>query len=112
MPPLPPPQVFQGLVQVEDDRLLALAGRASPSSAPSIAAAHPGDAAGSAEHYMAGLWVHECERVLADKLVNEADKSWLRKSSLQLAGKVMPPASSRRAACARAGPGSPRLGAC
>jgi len=34
----------------------------------------------SAEGYLLALWVHECRRVFADKLVNAEDKAWVDKT--------------------------------
>lgn len=82
--------MFQGVVQVSDDRLVALANGTAP---PAVAEPPPGTerhAIGSSHHYVAALWMHECERVLGDKLVNDTDKSWLRRTALGLVGKVRP----------------------
>lgn len=36
------------------------------------------------EGYLLGLWLHECRRVFADKLVNYEDKGWLDKALAEL----------------------------
>jgi dynein heavy chain len=36
------------------------------------------------EGYLLALWLHECRRVFADKLVNYEDKGWLDKTLAEL----------------------------
>lgn len=38
----------------------------------------------SAEGYLLGLWIHECRRVFADKLVSYDDKNWVDKTIFEI----------------------------
>jgi dynein heavy chain len=63
----------------------------------------------SPEGYLLGLWVHECRRVFADKLVSHEDKSWVDKAISDLCRQEFPPELCKqvcgRASCGRMGPG-------
>lgn len=50
-----------------------------------------GGAVGSPEGYLLGLWVHECRRVFADKLVAYEDKGWVDKAISDLCRTEFPP---------------------
>jgi len=43
------------------------------------------------EGYLLALWVHECRRVFADKLVNYDDKGWVDKAISDLCRQEFPP---------------------
>jgi hypothetical protein len=45
----------------------------------------------SPEGYLLALWVHECRRVFADKLVNYDDKGWVDKAMSDLCRQEFPP---------------------
>lgn len=45
----------------------------------------------SPEGYLLALWVHECRRVFADKLVNYDDKGWVDKAISDLCSQEFPP---------------------
>jgi hypothetical protein len=45
----------------------------------------------SPEGYLLGLWVHECRRVFADKLVSQEDKGWVDKAITDLCRQEFPP---------------------
>jgi dynein heavy chain len=58
----------------------------------------------SPEGYLLGLWVHECRRVFADKLVSQEDKGWVDKAITDLCRQEFPPElckQVRRALCER-----------
>ena len=44
----------------------------------------------SPEGYLLALWVHECRRVFADKLINQEDKAWVDKSISDLCKQEFP----------------------
>jgi hypothetical protein len=44
----------------------------------------------SPEGYLLALWVHECRRVFADKLINQEDRSWVDKSISDLCRQEFP----------------------
>ena len=45
----------------------------------------------SSEGYLLALWVHECRRVFADKLVSNEDKMWVDRAITDLCRQEFPP---------------------
>lgn len=44
----------------------------------------------SSEGYLLALWVHECRRVFADKLISHEDKSWVDRAITDLCRQEFP----------------------
>jgi hypothetical protein len=62
-----------------------------PKSNPNVTLQPFGGAVSSPEGYLLALWVHECRRVFADKLVNYDDKGWVDKAMSDLCRTEFPP---------------------
>lgn len=62
-----------------------------PKSNPNVTLKPFGGAVTSPEGYLLALWVHECRRVFADKLVNYDDKNWVDKAMSDLCRQEFPP---------------------
>lgn len=43
----------------------------------------------SAEGYLLGLWIHECQRVFADRLIVEDEKLWVQKAIFDICKQVI-----------------------
>ncbi|MEW5318622.1 MAG: hypothetical protein WDW38_009830 [Sanguina aurantia] len=69
-------KVFQGVIMAVRERF----------SAKGVAAGGGafGGNVSSAEGYLLGLWIHECRRVFADKLVSYDDKGWVDKTIFEM----------------------------
>jgi hypothetical protein len=70
-----------------------------PKSQPNITLKPFGGAVSSPEGYLLGLWVHECRRVFADKLVNYDDKNWVDKAMSDLCRQEFPPELCKQVGC-------------
>lgn len=67
-----------------------------------------GGAVTSPEGYLLALWLHECRRVFADKLVNYDDKGWVDKVISDPCRQEFPPELCKQVCmynsdCSRAG---------
>eukprot|EP00879_Flechtneria_rotunda_P026528 GHRR01028292.1.p1 GENE.GHRR01028292.1~~GHRR01028292.1.p1 ORF type:complete len:1302 (+),score=429.83 GHRR01028292.1:91-3906(+) len=69
-------KVFQGVILAERDRF--------SNKLPPGGQKPYGSTVTSPEGYLLGLWVHECRRVFADKLVNTEDRAWVDKTIVDL----------------------------
>uniref|UniRef100_A0A383W453 AAA+ ATPase domain-containing protein n=1 Tax=Tetradesmus obliquus TaxID=3088 RepID=A0A383W453_TETOB len=76
-------KVFQGVMLATRDRF-ATPGGADPPKSYAGGVTTP-------EGYLLGLWVHECRRVFADKLVSHEDKGWVDKAISDLCRQEFPP---------------------
>lgn len=56
-----------------------------------------GGTVNSPEGYLLALWVHECRRVFADKLINLEDKAWVDKTINDLCRQEFPPELCKQA---------------
>ena len=63
----------------------------TPKANPNVVLKPFGGAVTSPEGYLLALWVHECRRVFADKLVNYDDKGWVDKAISDLCRQEFPP---------------------
>lgn len=94
MPPGPPAsalQVFQGIILAQRDRFARPGALPPPQGGPKPF----GGAVTSREGYLLGLWVHECQRVFADKLVSHEDKAWVGGAIMELAKQASRAAAER-----------------
>lgn len=58
-----------------------------------------GGAVTSSEGYLLGLWVHECRRVFADKLVTPEDRNWVDKTIVDLCKQEFPQELCKQVLC-------------
>jgi dynein heavy chain len=72
-------KVFQGVILAERDRFNKAC------KAPMY-----GGTVNSPEGYLLALWVHECRRVFADKLIDLQDKAWVDKTINDLCRQEFP----------------------
>jgi hypothetical protein len=63
----------------------------TPKANPNVTLKPFGGSVTSPEGYLLALWVHECRRVFADKLVNYDDKGWVDKAMSDLCRQEFPP---------------------
>lgn len=63
----------------------------TPKANPGASLKPFGGAVTSPEGYLLALWVHECRRVFADKLVTYDDKGWVDKAITDLCRQEFPP---------------------
>lgn len=77
-------KVFQGILLAHRDRF------AKPGVLETAAGTPKGygGAVTSPEGYLLALWVHECQRVFADKLISHQDKAWVEATVMDLAKQV------------------------
>ncbi|KAL4452763.1 hypothetical protein ABPG75_008425, partial [Micractinium tetrahymenae] len=81
-------KVFQGVILAQRDRFAKQGALPPPQGGPKPF----GGAVASPEGYLLGLWVHECQRVFADKLISQEDKAWVGGAILELAKQAFGPA--------------------
>lgn len=64
-----------------------------------------GAGATSPEGYLLGLWVHECRRVFADKLISHEDKNWVDRAITDLCRQEFPVELCKQVWCFQGGVG-------